>query len=116
MMQAKTVILIRGSILIAMIFSNLVFAQESINIFHMIESDGKNEIWINPGMYSEHFQKNQNLNGNNWGIGLEYRFSTVASATIGNYKNSDNGHSSYAGIYYQPFALGPVKLGVVGGI
>ena len=115
MMQSKTDILIRSSILIAMIFSNTVFAQESVKVFQMIEPESKNEIWVNPGMYSEHFQKNQNLNSNNSGLGLEYRFSTVASATIGNYKNSNNCHSNYVGLYYQPIAIGPVKLGVVGG-
>ena len=49
------------------------------------------------------------------GVGLEYRFNSVASATIGNFKNSDNDRSSYAGIYYQPIAIGPVKLGLVAG-
>jgi hypothetical protein len=48
-------------------------------------------------------------------VGLEYRFNSVASATVGNFKNSDNGHSSYAGIYYQPIAIGVMKLGVVAG-
>ena len=114
-MEFKTIKLINIFIFFAMIFSKTVFAQESAKVFQMIEPESKSEIWVNPGMYSEHFQKNQNLNSNNWGLGLEYRFSTVASATIGNYKNSDNGHSNYVGLYYQPFAIGPVKLGIVGG-
>lgn len=90
-------------------------AQESNSWVEVIKPQPKSALWINPGMYSYHFQRDQNLNGNNWGIGLEYRFNTVASATIGNYKNSDNGNSSYAGIYYQPIAVGPVKLGIVAG-
>lgn len=114
-MECKTIKRINIFILLAMFFSSAVVAQESVKAFQMIEPESKSEIWVNPGMYSEHFQKNQNLNSKNWGLGLEYRFSTVASATIGNYKNSDNGHSNYVGLYYQPFAIGPVKLGVVGG-
>ena len=90
-------------------------AQESTSWVRIIEPEAKKEVWVNPGMYSYHFQKDQNLNNNNWGIGLEYRFNTVASLTVGNFKNSDNGHSSYAGIYYQPIAIGPLKLGVVAG-
>lgn len=90
-------------------------AEESSSWINLVEPKSKSEFWINPGMYSYHFQKDQNLNNNNWGIGLEYRFNTVASATIGNYKNSDNGHSSYAGIYYQPIAIGPLKVGIVAG-
>lgn len=92
-----------------------VFAQASNGWIEVIEPNPKSELWVNPGMYSYHFQKDQNLNNNNWGVGLEYRFNSVASATIGNYKNSDNGHSSYAGVYYQPIAIGPIKLGVVAG-
>jgi hypothetical protein len=90
-------------------------AQQSNSWIEIIEPQSKSELWINPGMYSYHFQKDQNLNNNNWGIGFEYRFNSIASATIGNFKNSDNGHSSYAGIYYQPIAIGFVKLGVVAG-
>ena len=96
-------------------FMSHPFAQVSNGWLEVIEPQSKSELWVNPGMYSYHFQKDQNLNSNNWGIGLEYRFHTVASATIGNFKNSDNGHSSYAGVYYQPFAIGPVKFGVVAG-
>ena len=91
------------------------FAQASDGWFEVIEPQSKSELWVNPGMYSYHFQKDQNLNNTNWGVGLEYRFNAVASATIGNFHNSDNGHSSYAGIYYQPIAIGPVKIGVVTG-
>ena len=96
-------------------FISTPHAQQTNSWIEIIQPHSKSELWINPGMYSYHFQKDQNLNGNNWGIGLEYRFNTVASVTLGNFKNSDNGHSSYAGIYYQPIAIGPVKLGVVTG-
>ena len=96
-------------------FIKFASAQESTSWVRVIEQEAKKEVWVNPGMYSYHFQKDQNLNNNNWGIGLEYRFNTVASATVGNFKNSDNGHSSYVGIYYQPISIGPLKLGVVAG-
>ena len=102
-----------------MALSNLLafsaIADDSSSWIHVVEPEPKSELWINPGMYSYHFQKDQNLNNNNWGIGLEYRFNSVASATVGNFKNSDNGHSSYVGVYYQPIAIGPIKLGVVAG-
>jgi len=97
------------------IFISQASAQVSNGWLEVIEPQSKSELWVNPGMYSYHFQKDQNLNNNNWGVGLEYRFNAVASATIGNFKNSDNGHSNYAGVYYQPIAIGPVKLGVVAG-
>ena len=79
------------------------------------EPERRNELWLNAGMYSYHYDKSQNFNNNNIGIGAEYRFSTVASLTVGGFKNSDSSHSNYAGIYWQPIAVGPVNIGVVGG-
>ena len=102
-------------LLLAPFFLGPAYAQESNSWIEIIDPKAKAEVWVNPGFYSYHFQKDQNLNNNNWGVGLEYRFNTVASATIGNFKNSDNDRSSYAGIYYQPIAIGPIKLGVVAG-
>jgi hypothetical protein len=66
-------------------------------------------------MYSYHFAKNHGYNNNNIGIGGEYIFSTVASVTVGGFKNSDNSHSNYAGIYYHPISVGFMKLGFVVG-
>ena len=81
----------------------------------IIKPDHRSELWLNAGMYSYHYDKSQNFNNNNIGFGAEYRFSSVASATVGGFKNSDSTHSNYAGIYWQPIALGPVNIGIVGG-
>ncbi|GGC15738.1 hypothetical protein [Pseudoduganella buxea] len=86
------------------------------NPFELIESQPRSELWVNPGFYSYHFQRDKGFDDTNPGIGAEYRFSTVASATAGRFHNSDRAISNYAGVYYQPFALGPVRIGaVVGG-
>ena len=87
----------------------------SDSVFQILEPKTKNQLWINPGMVSYHFQKDQNLNGGNWGAGLEYRFNTVASVTAGRFYNSDRAYSNYAGVYYQPVAIGPIKIGAVFG-
>jgi len=76
----------------------------------------RSQVWINPGFVSYHFDQSKNLNNGNWGAGAEYCFSTVAFAKIGRFYNSNREYSNYAGIYYQPIAIGPIKLGaVVGG-
>lgn len=82
-----------------------------------IWAEGKplNEVWLNPGMVSYHYRRDQDRNDGNYGLGAEYRFSTVASVTAGRYFNSDRAYSNYAGLYYQPLALGPVRLGLAGG-
>ena len=88
-------------------------ATESNDVFQLIQPETKSQLWINPGMVSYHFQQDKNFNGGNWGAGLEYRFNTVASVTAGRFYNSDRAYSNYAGIYYQPIAIGPIKIGAV---
>ncbi|MGW8392477.1 hypothetical protein [Pseudoduganella sp. HUAS MS19] len=84
--------------------------------FTVIENQPLSELWVNPGFYSYHFQRDKGFDDTNPGFGAEYRFSTVASVTAGRFHNSDRQMSNYAGIYYQPWAIGPVRLGaVVGG-
>ena len=84
-------------------------------VFEMIDNTPLSEVWLNPGFYSYHFQRDKGLNDSNPGIGAEYRFSTVVSLTAGRFYNSDRQYSNYAGIYYQPIAIGSVRLGAVVG-
>ena len=69
------------------------------------------ELWINTGFYSYHFDTHRNLNNNNLGLGLEYRFSPENSITAGSFNNSNRHISQYAGWYWQPFTIGHVRLG-----
>lgn len=94
---------------------NQSFASESDNLVQIIEPETKSQFWINAGMASYHFQQDKNFNNGNWGASLEYRFNTVASLTAGSFYNSDRDYSNYAGVYYQPIAIGPIKIGVVFG-
>jgi hypothetical protein len=89
-MKVENIVLKYIFVAIAMMTSIRALAKDSWQAYQWIEAKPVSEVWINPGMYAYHFQKDQNLNNNNWGVGLEYRFSTVASVTIGNFKNSDN--------------------------
>lgn len=81
--------------------------------FTLPESKPLHEIWINPGFYSYHFDIDNNLNNNNLGLGAEYRYSTVNSVTAGRFHNSDRQISSYAAWYWQPLALGSVRIGAL---
>jgi hypothetical protein len=45
------------------------------------------------------------------GYGAEYRFNGAMTATAGHFYNSDRGHSSYAGVIWEPYAIGPLRLG-----
>lgn len=80
------------------------------------EAARRSEVWLDTGFATYHFQSDKNLNGRNPGIGLEYRYSDESALTAGRFYNSDRQHSNYAGVYYQPWNVGPVRLGaVVGG-
>jgi len=97
-----------------LLMSKPTYAQ-SYGPFEIIKPSEKSELWLNLGMYSYHYDKSQSFNNNNVGFGAEYRFSSVASVTVGGFKNSDSTHSNYAGIYWQPISIGPINLGLVGG-
>ena len=91
-------------LLSALLISSVTFANETSNsddFFQIIKPQSQSQLWINPGMISYHFQKDQNLNNGNWGAGLEYRFNAVTSLTAGHFYNSDRDYSNYAGMHYQ---------------
>ena len=72
-------------------------------------------LWLNAGFYSAHFNADKGLRNANPGLGVEYKLDDTWSATAGRFINSDNGHSSYVGAYYQPWTFAGARLGVVGG-
>ena len=86
---------------------------ENLGPFSYIAPKPIQELWINPGFYSYHFNKDRNLNDNNLGLGAEYRYSTTSSIVAGGFHNSDWKTSYYAGWDWQPLEYGPVRLGAV---
>jgi len=80
------------------------------------ESNKFQEIWLNAGFYSYHFDHSQNLNNNNIGLGLEYRYSTTSALTVGSYYNSDRKDSLYAAMVWEPISLGDVRIGGLVGV
>lgn len=99
--------------LILLIFASIpaMSSAASADTSSFIASKPIQEVWLNPGFYSYHFDTEKNLNNNNLGLGLEYRYSTSNSITAGRFNNSDRKVSYYAGWSWQPFTLGPVRLG-----
>ena len=88
---------------------------DSYGPLEIIPVKEKSQLWLNPGLYSYHFDRNKDFNSINYGFGAEYKFSSVASVTIGSYRNSYYHPSLYIGAYWQPIAIGPVQVGVVAG-
>jgi hypothetical protein len=70
----------------------------------------KSELWIDSGFATYHFNRDKDLNGGNAASGRIPLLGTLA-ATAGRFYNSDREYSNYAGVIWQPYALGPVRLG-----
>jgi len=102
-------------IFICLALSPAISAAETLGAFTIVEPKPVNELWLNPGFYSYHFQRNKGFNDSNFGLGGEYRYSTTGSVTLGVFENSDRETSRYAGWYWQPLGLGPVRLGAIAG-
>jgi hypothetical protein len=73
-------------------------------------------VWITPGFYTFHFDRNRGLRDPNPGLGFEYSFDADVRLTAGRFLNSDNAYSNYLGVYYQPWRFGSVKLGAAVGL
>jgi len=82
------------------------------DFFTKIDAAPKSELWIDTGFYTAHFDSGKDLNDNNKGLALEYRFNGTMAATGGRFYNSDRRWSNYAGVIWQPYAVGPVRVGV----
>jgi hypothetical protein len=78
-----------------------------------IEPVARSQFWLDGGFATYHFNRDKDLNGANPGLGAEYRVSDTTAITAGRFYNSDRRHSLYAGAIWQPYSLGPVRLGVV---
>jgi hypothetical protein len=81
------------------------------DLFTKIDADPKSELWLDSGFATYHFDRDKNLNGGNRGLGAEYRFSGTMAAAAGRFVNSDRFYSNYVGLLWQPYALGPVRVG-----
>ncbi|MGH8853131.1 MAG: hypothetical protein ACREWI_02520 [Telluria sp.] len=82
------------------------------DLFTTIDAAPKSEFWLNTGFATAHFDSDKGLNGANKGLAAEYRFSGTMAATAGRFYNSDRHSSNYAGVIWQPYAVGPVRVGL----
>jgi hypothetical protein len=82
-------------------------------LFTRIEPTPAKEFWVDSGFATYHFDRDKDLNGANGGLGVEYKFRGDLAATAGRFYNSDRQYSNYVGAIWQPFAIGPVRLGAV---
>lgn len=67
--------------------------------------------WIHTGGITHHFSNEHNRNGENYGLGLEYKFSPTQSIAAGYIRNSYNRNAPIISYIWLPLKLGPVRVG-----
>ncbi|HEU5435072.1 MAG TPA: hypothetical protein VFU95_01535 [Telluria sp.] len=90
-----------------------VSTAQADELFTRIDAAPQSQLWIDSGFLTYHFNRDKDLNGSNTGLGVEYRFRGDLAATAGRFYNSDRAYSNYVGAIWQPYAIGPVRLGAV---
>ncbi|SFM73795.1 hypothetical protein [Variovorax sp. OV329] len=78
-------------------------------------SEVLSRLWLNPGFYSWHWDRDKNLEDANPGFGVEYVLDDEWSLTAGTFKNSDRERSNYIGAYYMPLQWQGFRFGAAVG-
>lgn len=72
-------------------------------------------VWLNPGVYSEHFNQHLGYRQANWGFGAQINLPDDFALLGGEFLNSNDARSHDLGVLWQPWAIGPFKIGAVAG-
>ena len=74
------------------------------------------QVWINPGTFSYHFDRDKNLRGDNTGIGAEWVLAKDHALAAGSFINSNRERSHYGAYYWRPLHWQPAGIDVHVGI
>jgi hypothetical protein len=74
------------------------------------------QVWLNPGFYSYHFDRDKNLRENNAGLGVEVLLAPDHGLMAGTFMNSRDERSYYAGYQWRPLHWRPAHALVSAGI
>lgn len=74
------------------------------------------QVWINPGIYSIHFDRDKNLRDNNIGLGAEVLLAKNHGVMAGTFINSNRERSRYAAYQWRPLHWEVAGLNVSAGI
>jgi hypothetical protein len=109
----KTFYLAMGALCLA---SGPAFAQSASSGAPLKLESNQGEVWVNVGGFSRHFSRDKGYNENNLGLGVEYRTSPEVSYMAGAYYNSVRKTTTYAALNWQPWTVGPIKVGATVGV
>ena len=88
----------------------------SLSVAYAEEDQPARQVWLNPGFFSWHFDRDQNLRGDNWGVGVEVALTPEHGVMAGTFINSDNEQSRYATYLWRPLHWQPYGINVRAGV
>jgi hypothetical protein len=59
-------------------------------------------VWVNPGFYAYHFDRDKDLRDRSFGLGVEVEASPRHALIAGSHANSNGARSHYAGVLWRP--------------
>ena len=65
-------------------------------------AEGSPEVWINPGIYAQHFDSGKNLRNDNVGFGVEMLLTSDHGLLAGSYINSNRARTHYGAYEWRP--------------
>jgi hypothetical protein len=74
------------------------------------------QLWLNPGIYSYHFDRGANYRDNNIGLGAELLLTQNHALLAGSFINSDRARTHYAGYQWRPLHWQPGAIVVSAGV
>lgn len=74
------------------------------------------QVWLNAGFFSWHFDRDQDLRGDNWGAGAEVVLAPDHALMAGTFINSDSARSHYAAYQWRPLHWQPYGIDVSAGV
>jgi hypothetical protein len=80
------------------------------------ELDFTTQIWLNPGVYSRHFDRSQRFREDNVGLGAEVLFAPDHGLMLGTFINSERRRSHYGAYQWRPLHWQPRGINVSAGI
>lgn len=80
------------------------------------EPDFQTQVWLNPGFYSYHFDRDKNLRENNTGLGVEVLLAPDHGLMGGTFMNSRDERSYYAAYQWRPLHWRPADVQVSAGV
>ena len=74
------------------------------------------QLWLNPGSYSHHFDRDKDLRADNTGLGAELTLTEDHALTAGSFINSDRRRSHYGAYFWRPLHWQPAGIKVHAGV